>query len=172
MHYIHEKSKSRTTIWNTTILNTFIQRWTKPTGRDGAKLSADYTDYAHKFRLREGKWRKKLFIWYVVQHVTIWFAERPYKRFHSKENVIFFLIKTPYCNTNPPIKIYSLLLNLWISQIRLFFCPAPDRPADFHLRPAPRIFILASLRRPAPPVHCIHVRMGPCSCTPFGHLDK
>jgi len=55
MHYIHEKSKSRTTIWNTTILNTFIQRWTKPTGRDGAKLSADYTDYAHKFRLREGK---------------------------------------------------------------------------------------------------------------------
>ena len=39
--------------------------------------------------------------------------------------------------------------------IYALFCPAPDRPADFHLRPAPQIFILALPRwkklRPAHP---------------------
>ena len=31
------------------------------------------------------------------------------------ENVMFSLIKTPYCNTNPPVTIYALLSNFQIS---------------------------------------------------------
>ena len=31
------------------------QKLTKPAGRDGAKLTVDYTDYAHAFGLRVGK---------------------------------------------------------------------------------------------------------------------
>ena len=45
------------------------------------------------------------------------------------------LIKTPYCNTNPPVTIYALLSNFQISWFTRFF--APLRPADFHPRPAP-----------------------------------
>ena len=31
------------------------EKLTKPTGRDGAKLTVDFTDYAHTFGLRVGK---------------------------------------------------------------------------------------------------------------------
>ena len=66
---------------------------------------------------------------------------------------MFSLTKTTYRNTNPPVTIYALLSKFWISGFTRFF--APDRPADFHLCPAPprtalRIYILAPLEK-APP---------------------
>ena len=33
-----------------------LQKLTKPAGRSGEKLTIDYTDYAHTFGLRVGKW--------------------------------------------------------------------------------------------------------------------
>ena len=32
---------------------------------------------------------------------------------------MFSLIKAPYCNTNPPVTIYALLSNFWISVSRV-----------------------------------------------------
>ena len=55
------------------------QKLTKPAGRNGAKLTIDYTDYALPFGLRVGKCRKSFFIWSFVQLVIFWFAERPFK---------------------------------------------------------------------------------------------
>ena len=58
------------------------QKLTKPAGRNGAKLTADYTDFAHTFELRMGEikeMKEKLFIWSFVQLLIIWFAERPFK---------------------------------------------------------------------------------------------
>ena len=60
---------------------------------------------------------------------------------------MFALIKTPYCNKNPPVTIYALLSNFQISWFTRFFAPPrpgpprgflpSPRPADFHPRPAP-----------------------------------
>ena len=48
------------------------------------------------------------------------------------------LIKTPNCNTNPPITIYALLSNFWISRFTRFFAlPHPAPPCGFSSSPRP-----------------------------------
>ena len=51
---------------------------------------------------------------------------------------MFSLIKTPYCNTNPPVTIYALLSNFWISWFTRFFAPPrPGPPRGFSSSPRP-----------------------------------
>ena len=56
----------------------------------------------------------------------------------KSENVMFSIIKTPYCNTNPPGTPVGHFCQFFGSVDLGAFLPrsAPSRPADFHLRPA------------------------------------
>ena len=74
-----------------------LQKLTKPAGRNGAKPTVDYTDYALPFGLRVGKWRKGFSFGLLY---SLWLSGLQKDHLKS-ENVMFSLIKTPNCNTNP-----------------------------------------------------------------------
>ena len=68
----------------------------------------------------------------------------------------YFLIKTPEGIANLLFTIYALLSNFLDHWIYALFRPAPDRPADFHSRPAPpRRFL--PLPRPAEKCFAPHI---------------
>ena len=83
------------------------QKLTKPAGRNRAKLTIDFTEYAHTFGLRVVKWRQSFSFGLLY---SLWLSGLQKDHLKS-ENVMFSLIKTPYCNTNPPVTIYALLSN-------------------------------------------------------------
>ena len=64
------------------------------------------------------------------------------------EDAMFSFINTPEGITNLPIANTHFCRIFGSVDLRAFSPrPAPDRPADFHSRPAPRIFTLAPPRR-------------------------
>ena len=70
---------------------------------------------------------------------------------------MFSLIKTPYCNTNPPVTIYALLSKFWISRFTRFFAPPrPGPPRGFTSSPRPALPRWKKLR-PAHPWHFVYV---------------
>ena len=82
----------------------------------------------------------KASIWSCVQLVTLL----------KIEDAMFSFINTPEGITNLPIANTHFCRIFGSVDLRAFSPrPAPDRPADFHSRPAPRIFTLAP-PRPAP----------------------
>ena len=111
---------------------------TKSAGRSGVKLTADSIDtpfhYARDWWCLKGRKSRKIFSFFFVY--IFWLsASQKYLLKVRGDNVFIYqniIIHYKYLHTN--IRTFVEFLD---KSIYAFFCPAPPRPADFHLRPAP-----------------------------------